>query len=51
MGSQPQNTEFRINPENLHPCVLSFVLRPIQQLWSCRDGLFTLPHFFLGKFD
>ena len=20
MGSQPQNPEFRINPENFHPC-------------------------------
>ena len=23
MESQPQNPEFRINPENFHPCVLS----------------------------
>ena len=22
MESQPQNPEFRINPENFHPCVL-----------------------------
>ena len=22
MGSQPQNPEFRINPENFHPCNL-----------------------------
>ena len=21
MGSQPQNPEFRINPENFHPCL------------------------------
>ena len=28
MESQPQNPEFRINPENLHPCIfgLSFHL-------------------------
>ena len=22
---------------------------PSQQLWSLRDGQFTLPHFFLGR--
>ena len=26
MESQPQNPEFRINPENLHPCVWNFCL-------------------------
>ena len=25
MESQPQNPEFRINPENFHPCVSSMV--------------------------
>ena len=25
MESQPQNPEFRINPENLHPCSLSLI--------------------------
>ena len=24
-------------------------LRPSQQLWSCRDGQFTQPHFFPGQ--
>ena len=24
MESQPQNPEFRINPENFHPCITSF---------------------------
>ena len=24
---------------------------PSQQLWSWRDGQFTLPHFFLGKLE
>ena len=24
---------------------------PSQQLWSLRDGQFTLPHFFLGKLE
>ena len=26
-------------------------LRPSQQLRSCQDGQFTLPHFYLGKLD
>ena len=28
MESQPQNPEFRINPENFHPCVLGAVEIP-----------------------
>ena len=24
---------------------------PSQQLWSWRDGQFTLPHFYLGKLE
>ena len=24
MESQPQNTEFRINPENFHPCITTW---------------------------
>ena len=34
--------------------LFSFVLLlyvPSQQLWSLRDGQFTLPHFFLGKLE
>ena len=30
---------------------LAEVLHPSQRLRLCRDGLFTLPHFFLPKFD
>ena len=25
MESQPQNPEFRINPENFHPCIVGVV--------------------------
>ena len=25
MESQPQNPEFRINPENFHPCIIYIV--------------------------
>ena len=32
MESQPQNPEFRINPENFHPCRSSFTLLTIQSL-------------------
>ena len=30
---------------------LFVVLRPSQQLWSCRGSQVTAPHFFLGKLD
>ena len=44
MESQPQNPEFRINPENLHPWItqdeLTFV-RVILNLGIC--------YYFLGK--
>ena len=33
----------------LFVCLLLYV--PSQQLWSLRDGQFTLPHFFLGKLE
>ena len=26
MESQPQNSEFRINPENFHPCIFVVVM-------------------------
>ena len=26
-------------------------LCPSQQLWSCKNGQFTLPHFFMDKLD
>ena len=29
MESQPQNPEFRIDPENFHPCVLGFRRCPL----------------------
>ena len=44
--SQPQNPEFKINPENFQPyyvlliCLFE-VLHPSQQLWSCRNGQLT----------
>ena len=37
MESQPQNTEFRINPENFHPC-------KVQTCWQgILDGDEVLP--------
>ena len=33
-------------------CLIGFdAWHPSQQLWSCRDGHFTKPHFFLCKLD
>ena len=29
MESQPQNSEFRINPENFHPCVVEAIISKI----------------------
>ena len=29
MESQPQNREFRINPENFHPCIYTSVSKGI----------------------
>ena len=34
MESQPQNPEFRINPENFHPCNLPTQLSTHGQWWS-----------------
>ena len=42
---------FGLDPVCVSFFVLLEVLRPSQQLWSCRNGQFTLPHFFLGKLD
>ena len=28
MESQPQNSEFRIDPENVHPCVIHQINQP-----------------------
>ena len=36
----------KVFPDHTH-----YFLHPSQQLWSCRDGQVTLPHFFLGKLD
>ena len=32
-------------------CFVLLLYVPSQQLWSWRDGQFTLPHFFLGKLE
>ena len=34
MESQPQNPEFRINPENFHPCIVSLLLYHISRFLS-----------------
>ena len=31
MESQPQNPEFRINPENFHPCSISSIQNMVQK--------------------
>ena len=39
MESQPQNPEFRINPENVHPCCSSVNAYIILSVFMC-----ILPH-------
>ena len=35
MESQPQNPEFRINPENFHPCIIIlYYKRPAMYLFT-----------------
>ena len=47
MESWSQNPEFRINPENFHPCSLKFIPRPEWQ-FSCRKVRCNLKfHLFL----
>ena len=41
MESQPQNPEFRNNPENFHPCIKFY--SPIQH-WLAHAGLSQLFH-------
>ena len=45
MESQPQNTEFRINPENFHPCVCDNYLNLVFWPMYLRD----VSIFFLSK--
>ena len=36
MESQPQNPEFRNNPENFHPCEQVYLITPRKQVFLCR---------------
>ena len=38
-------------PHRLFVCLFLLLYVPCQQLWSLRDGQFTLPHFFLGRLE
>ena len=44
MKSQPQNTEFRNNPENFHPCILRFVIKVSR---TCIVGIIVIYVFIL----
>ena len=42
MESQPQNPEFRINPENFHPCLvpmMTYLVNPGPNFGPCLDCL------------
>ena len=45
MESQPQNPEFRNNPENFHPC--SMLTNP-NDCWYFNAGHMLLASFFIG---
>ena len=49
MENQPQNPEFRINPENFHPCLSVFSSLAIIWLrfWSCDN---CIQNFCLGRY-
>ena len=38
MESQPQNPEFRINPENFHPCTLNLVAAVLPLILVCNSS-------------
>ena len=47
MESQPQNPEFRINPENFHPCYYTFQRvnnKGADQTVDAQDGLLVYFH-------
>ena len=45
METQPQNPEFRINPENFHPCFMPKV--HIKQLFESKIVIFFLSVIYL----
>ena len=47
LESQPQNPEFRINPENFHPCLSSLFIMHIADHEIESAGCFTLIVFYL----
>ena len=40
MESQPQNPEFRNNPENFHPCIYVVILKPYA-FWKTLKSYFN----------
>ena len=41
MESQPQNPEFRINPENFHPCPYEHELSFLPMAYESQHGIYT----------
>ena len=46
MESQPQNSEFRNNPENFHPWLSCFTSQSIAMVMGDIE-----PHLFIGKLE
>ena len=53
MESQPQNPEFRINPENFHPCNYTMIIKSDQWALMVPDGgtdRWTAPKLYPSHF-
>ena len=46
MESQPQNPEYRINPENFHPCIFTNLCWKFLPIWTFPEII-----FYASKFD
>ena len=51
MESQPQNPEFRNNPENFHPCIMENIPVKLFKIWNSGSGEdILLTHINLASF-
>ena len=50
MESQPQNPEFRINPENFHPCIICLLNQHFMSLLLCKQIHYTNYVCFIDYF-
>ena len=51
MESQPQNPEFRINPDNFHPCISELCYKGAILQRNCRKMKWSLTYSFFVKLN